>query len=97
MGVRCCACSKEYDEVITVEGLNARLNLKSMSILDFEKRVKKYAHLKNRGKISIEQLQEAFKDTDMFLNLKNPLSVVNRLLTSPFFSDFVLSHNQMGN
>ena len=54
MGATTCSCTREYDEVITVEGMNQRLNLQSMNIVDYERRVKKYAHIKNRGKISID-------------------------------------------
>ena len=94
MGVKCCSCQRDYDEVITVEGMNQRLNLQSMTIVEFERRVKRYAHIKNRGKISIEQLQEAFKDTQIFANLKHPKSLAYKLVTSPFFTQFTLSHNQ---
>ena len=75
--------------------MNARLNLKSMTIVEYEKRVKRYAHPNNKGKISVEQLKESFKDTKIFTNLKNPRSTVNKMITSPFFCNLVLSHNQL--
>ena len=69
-----------------------RLDLSTMFILEFEYRVKRFAHPCNSGKLSITQLKEAFKDTDIFNALGNPRSVVHRLLVSPFFTDFQLSH-----
>ena len=68
---------------------------KGMSIMEYEKRIKRYAHPKNKGKINIEQLQSSFKDTKIFANLKNPQSIINKILLSPFFSNLVLSHNQL--
>jgi len=65
-----------------------------MNIVEYEKRVKRYAHVKNRGKISAEALMEAFKDTKIFKQLDNPASVVNRVVMSPFFTDLCLSHNE---
>lgn len=40
-----------------------RLDLSSMRILDFERRVKKYAHPINHGRVTVDQLYEAFADT----------------------------------
>ena len=93
MGVKCCSCNRDIEEVITIESKNQRLNLQSITIVEFERRVKKYAHIKNRGKISIEQLQEAFKDTLIFKNLKHPSSLAYKLITSPFFTQFTLTHH----
>ena len=44
----------------------SRLILDNVNILDFEKRVKKYAHPINKGKVSIDQLVEAFSDIGIF-------------------------------
>lgn len=74
--------------------MNAKLNLKGLSIVDFETRVKKYAYSGNKGKITIEALQEAFKDTGTFRYLDNPNSVVHKVVLSPFFTDLTMSHNK---
>ena len=90
MGGNCCSGTSEP---LKDDDLSARLNLGNMSIVEYERRVKKYASLKNRGKISVDQLLESFKDTGVFENIKNPESVVNRLVTSPFFMNLILTHN----
>ena len=63
-----------------------------MRILDFERRVKRYAHPINRGRVTVDQLYEAFADTEIFSQLRNPFSVVYKLLLSPFFRHLPLTH-----
>jgi len=70
-----------------------RLDLSVMHILEFEERVKKYVHPINRGRVSVDQLTEAFHDTPIFDQLRNPYSVVYKLLFSPFFKELKLTHN----
>ena len=43
-----------------------RLDLGSIQIIDFERRVKKFAHPINRGRVTVDQLYEAFIDTEIF-------------------------------
>ena len=69
-----------------------RLDLASVRIMDFEKRVKRFAHPINKGRVSVDQLFESFSDTDIFSQLRNPFSVVYKLLLSPFFRQLGLSH-----
>ena len=71
----------------------SRPDLESINILDFEARVKLFAHPANNGKVSVGQLREAFEDTGIFASLGKPSSVTHKILTSPFFINFVLSHN----
>jgi len=68
----------------------SRFDLSGISIQDFELRVKRFAHPINKGKVSIHQLMEAFKNTKIFDSLANPRSEIYRLLVSPFFTDFKL-------
>ena len=68
------------------------LDLEGMSIIEFETRIKKFAHPVNRGHVSIDQLSEAFKDAGVFTQLKNPYSILYKLLMSPFFRQLPLSH-----
>ena len=35
---------------------------------------------------------ESFKDTRVFIQLNNPSSVVNKIVLSPFFTKFTLTH-----
>ena len=49
------------------------------------------------GRISVDDLFEAFKDKGTFKHIKNPYSVVNKLVLSPFFQNFEFSHNQVKN
>ena len=70
-----------------------RPDLSQVYIIDFERRVKKFAHPCYLGKVSVHQLKEAFKDIKTFDKLGNPLSVCHRLLTSPFFTKFQLTGN----
>ena len=35
---------------------------------------------------------ESFKDTKVFVQLNNPSSVVNKIVMSPFFTNFTLTH-----
>ena len=46
----------------------------------------------NKGKVTMDQLLNAFKDTDIFMQLKNPYSLVTKLLLSPFFKKLPLTH-----
>ena len=92
MGSQCCS---EAGEQKNEEELHSRLDIKGMSIVEFERRVKRYASPNNKGKISVDQLMESFRDTHIFENLKNPQSVVNKLVTSPFFTNLTLTHNEM--
>ena len=64
---------------------NSRLALDKVNILEFERRVKQYAHPINKGRVSVDQLVEAFRDVAIFAQLRNPFSVVYKLLLSPFF------------
>lgn len=68
------------------------LNLHDMEILDFETRIKKFAHPEAKGQLSIEQLTEAFKGTEIFAALRNPYSPLFKLVTSPLFLRLPLSH-----
>ena len=72
----------------------SRLDLSSINILEFENRVKRYAHPINRGKVSVDQLYQAFNDLPIFKQLKNPFSIVYKLLLSPFFREIPLTHYQ---
>ena len=95
MGAKCCAT--EVKETTVDEGdIYERLQLQTMKIVEFEQRVKKYAYPGDRGKISPDALMEAFKETGVKFNqLKNPQSVVNKVIMSPFFCNLTLSHNEM--
>ena len=70
----------------------SRLNLSRIEILDFEKRIKRFAHPVNRGRVTVDQLCTAFEDLDVFKQLRNPYSLVYKLLLSPFFRELPLSH-----
>ena len=70
----------------------SRLDLNRMNILEFETRVKRFAHPINRGRVTVDQLVEAFSGTRIFDQLHNPFSLVYKLLLSPFFRDLPLSH-----
>lgn len=93
MGAKCCA--RDSGQLAEEGDMNARLDLNGMGINEFENRVKKYAHSANRGKITVEQLMEAFKDTKIFTQINNPQSVVNRVIMSPFFTTLTLTHNEL--
>jgi len=93
MGAKCCSSQPEVAEF--EYDIRARLDLRGMHIHEFEKRVKKYAHSSNRGRVTVDQLMEAFKDTKVFTHLNNPLSVVNRVVMSPFFTNLTLTHNEL--
>ena len=60
--------------------------------MQYERRVKKFAHPCNGGKVSIEQLMQAFKGTHVFDALCNPKSVVYKLINSPFFKELNMTH-----
>ena len=93
MGGNCSAgCSPdEVNEGETMVDIS-RLDLASVKILDFERRVKKYAHPINKGRVTVDQLFESFADTEIFSQLRNPFSVVYKLLLSPFFRTLHLTH-----
>ena len=63
----------------------ARLDLSEINVIDYERRIKKFAHPLNQGKVSILQLRQAFAGTGIFDQLGNPKSVVHKLIVSPFF------------
>ena len=60
--------------------------------MEFERRVKKFAHPINRGRVTVDQLFESFVDTGIFTQLRNPFSVVYKLTLSPFFRKLNMSH-----
>ena len=64
MGIKFCA--EEPEEAQSSEDIRARLDLSSMNIAEYERRVKRYAHPGNKGKVTADQLMEAFKDTNIF-------------------------------
>ena len=68
------------------------IQLSQINILDFEKRVKKYAHPINKGRVTVDQLVLSFEDTSIFNSLRNPYSATHKLLLSPFFRQLPLSH-----
>ena len=70
-----------------------RPDFESINILHFEALVKLYAHPANNGKVSVSQLRSAFEDHSIFASLGKSNSVTHKILTSPFFVNFVLSHN----
>ena len=83
-----------YDsDMLLKEELRQRVNLSEVQLVDYTARVKRYSDMRNNGKISVDQLQLSFKDTELFKHLKNPASVVNKLILSPFFTEFSLTHN----
>ena len=90
MGAKCCGSGIEEIDSHELGSSNAKFNVKSLYMADFETLVKKYAHPANKGMIKPEQLMEAFKDTRVFNQLKNPSSVINRVVMSPFFTDFTM-------
>jgi len=79
------ACSNEANVTSEHDVDVSRLNLGVINILDFESRVKMYAHPMHRGRVTVDQLCTAFSDSAIFTSLKNPFSLVHKLLLSPFF------------
>ena len=69
-----------------------RIDLESIEILDFERRIKMFAHPVNRGRVTVDQLCRAFADLGTFQQLHNPFSLMHKLLLSPFFRELPLSH-----
>lgn len=69
-----------------------RLDLSVINILEFERRVKKFAHPCNAGKVSIAQLKEAFRGTGIFNQLGNRKSLAHIIICSPFFKSFAMTH-----
>ena len=85
-----------YDsDMLLKEELRQRVDLSDIQLVDYTARVKRYTDMRNNGKISVDQLQLSFRDMDIFKHIKNPDSVVNRLILSPFFTDFTLTHNEV--
>ena len=70
MGQNCttmaCGPDSHGFDISTVLIDTSRLDLADINILDFELRVKRFAHPVNNGKVSIRQLMEAFKDTAIY-------------------------------
>ena len=93
MGNGCSAggCDAEYNSTSGGDQLR-RLDLDQMDILEFERRVKRFAHPINKGRVTVDQLYESFKDTQVFSGIRNPYSVMYKLLLSPFFRQLPMSH-----
>ena len=87
-----CCSSEAYPAIEIDPNDTSRLELGQFEILEFERRVKKFAHPINKGKVTLDQLFEAFRDTNAFVQLRNPYSLVTKLLLSPFFQEIPLSH-----
>ena len=70
MGNACSAggCNNAPEVEKQFEGTvdNSRLALDKVNILEFERRVKQYAHPINKGRVSVDQLVEAFRDVAIF-------------------------------
>ena len=89
MGLDC--SQRDYDVVTdNLSPDNSILNLGSLHIIEFEQRVKRFAHPINRGRVTVDQLHKAFEDTKIFEQLRNPFSLVHKLLLSPFFREIPL-------
>ena len=90
----CCSPNAQtYDsEAFESEAIQSNLkfmkNLEQMQILEFEERVKQFAFPENLGYINLKQLKEAFKDTDIFVNIENKTSVQHKFYTSTFVKNF---------
>ena len=69
-----------------------RIDLSVINILEFERRVKKFAHPSNAGKVSIAQLRQAFCGTGIFDQLGNRKSLAHIVIFSPFFKNFAMTH-----
>lgn len=85
-------CSSRYDLTMPNHQHNAKAVMKlcCIGILDFESRVKRFAHPINRGRVTVDQLCKSFEDTEIFGDLRNPFSLVHKLLLSPFFREMQL-------
>ena len=59
-----------------------------MGIKEFEARVKQYAFPINKGFVNINQIMEAFKDTQIFKSLRDPDHAEYKFLLSPFVAHF---------
>ena len=74
MGNTCSSdsCGTDGSNLDTVENEaskltnTSRLDLYRMNILEFENRVKRYAHPINKGRVTVDQLMEAFSGTRIF-------------------------------
>ena len=88
------ACYSTDSDLELKEELRARVDLSGINLVDYTARVKQYTDMRNNGRISVDQLSVSFRDTDIFKHITNPNSVCNRLILSPFFKEFTLSHNE---
>jgi len=78
-------------EIVSTTGSDReRPDFEQINVLEFERRVKLFAHPANNGKVSIGQLHAAFADTGIFESLGKPSSVTHKILSSPFFVNFAL-------
>ena len=92
MGNQCQGCATP--DVANFELLSMKLEenmrpaFEEMNILEYEQRIKMYAHPANNGKISILQLKEGFAGTKIFSNLSYPQTLTHKVFVCPFFQDF---------
>ena len=91
---QCCSIQMDILEVHHANAHRDSLELDAINILDYEQRVKKFAHPCNKSKVSISQLKSAFAGTGIFNQLGRARSVVHCLVTSPFFKNFSLKRVQ---
>ena len=63
-----CQGVRELDEAyeMMMEFETSRLNLSHIDILEYERRLKRYAIPENNGKISVDQLLAGFEGTEVF-------------------------------
>ena len=87
--MECTSQTKESGHISLIE--SSRPNLDNLDIIDFEQRVKMFAHPANAGKISFRQLQEGC--SPIFRGLTMPDSVTYKLFASPFFQELKFTHN----
>ena len=59
-----------------------------MNVLEYERRVKKFACPEDKGFVSKVQLLESFKDVDVFGYMHDSDSLQYKFITSTFFADF---------
>ena len=64
--------------------------MSQMNILEFERRVKRFANAENKGFINQFQLMEAFNDTNIFSYLSDHSSIKTQFLFSKYVSDLSL-------
>ena len=63
------------------------IEMADMNILEYEARVKRFAHPDNKGFINKFQLLEAFRGTKIFSYLSDATSMKTQFILSPFISD----------